>query len=363
MSDSVLLAGGAGYIGSHVVTALASAGWRPVILDNFDNSEPEVVERIEEITGCRVPLIEGDVRDRALVERALRRHRIGAVVHLAGRKSVNESAEDPLLYFAENLSGAVSLMTAMRNCGVSRLVFSSSATVYGAAETLPVDETAPTRVTSPYGRTKLMIEEMIDDCVAAVPEFSAVSLRYFNPVGAHRSGLIGEVPRGLPNNLFPYVVRAATGELPFVRVFGNDYPTPDGTGLRDYIHVEDLARGHVAALRVQREGPGLLARHQRINLGTGRGHTVLEVLDAFGRACGFRIPRRIVGRRPGDVAASVADPGLAQRLLGWQARHGLDEMCESQWIFQQRHAERLERAPALPHLPVPAYAAPAHPAE
>ena len=270
------------------------------------------------------------------MERVLRVHGVDAVIHLAGKKAVGDSVADPLTYFNDNLNGALSLLRAMAATGVGRLVFSSSATVYGTPDRLPIDESAPTRATSPYGRTKLMIEEIIDDFAASRPDFRAISLRYFNPVGAHASGLIGENPRGTPNNLFPYVMETAAQERPFVRVFGDDYATPDGTGLRDYIHVCDLARGHLAALNglMLDEEPGV--QHRRVNLGTGQGYTVLQVLSAFSRACGRRIPYEIQPRRPGDVAASVADPSLAMRLFGWCAMHGLDRMCRDQWRFKAR---------------------------
>lgn len=333
MKPCILATGGAGYIGSHVATQLLEAGYRVVILDNFENSDPDVVDRIEAISGARVRLVEGDVRHQATVERVLRVHQIDAVIHLAGKKAVGDSVADPLLYFNDNLNGAMSLLRAMNAAGVMRLAFSSSATVYGTPRSLPIAETAETGATSPYGRTKLMIEEIIDDCVASIAQFRAISLRYFNPVGAHATGLIGESPRGRPNNLFPYVVQTATGDLPFVRVFGGDYPTADGTGLRDYIHVVDLARGHVAAVDLLLADPADRSQHRRINLGTGLGHTVLQVISAMSKASGQRIPYKIVHRRPGDVAASVADPSLAHTLLGWRAEHGLDRMCLDQWRF------------------------------
>jgi UDP-glucose 4-epimerase len=342
MSKCILATGGAGYIGSHVVVELLNAGYRVVILDNFEKSEPEVIDRIEAITGKAVSLVAGDVRDRETVERVLRTHNIDAVIHLAGKKAVGESVADPLLYYGDNLNGALSLLAAMRAAGVTRLAFSSSATVYGTLQKLPINETAATGATSPYGRTKLIIEEMIDDCSVAWPDFSAISLRYFNPVGAHRSGMIGENPRGTPNNLFPYVVQTAAGEMPFVRVFGDDYLTVDGTGLRDYIHVVDLAQGHVAAIAALFDPKPNMQRHQRLNLGTGKGYTVLQVIAAFARACGRRIPHKVVARREGDIAASVADPSLAQELLSWQATMGIDRMCMDQWIYKTQCMTGLE---------------------
>ncbi len=348
MTRTILTTGGAGYIGSHVTVELLAAGYAVVILDNFENSDPSVVDRIRRITKKDVILVRGDVRERSTVDKIFRHHRIDAVIHLAGKKAVGESVKDPLLYFHDNLSGAVSLLQAMQTNRVDRLVFSSSATVYGVPETLPIDENSKTGVTNPYGRTKLYIEEMIDDCVAANSDLNVVSLRYFNPVGAHQSHLIGENPNGIPNNLFPYVAQTALGERPFVQVFGNDYDTPDGTGLRDYIHVTDLAAGHLAALNYLLNASSVGARHRRINLGTGKGHTVLEVIEAFSRACGFPVPYQLSPRRPGDAAASVADASLALQLLGWQAQLGLERMCADQWAFVSNRAfAKVEPKPTL----------------
>lgn len=335
MTKCILATGGAGYIGSHVVTELLGAGYRVVILDNFENSDPIVVRRIKRITGRNVSLVTGDVRDRGMVERVLRMYNVDAVIHLAGKKAVGESVANPMLYFDDNLNGAISLLTAMKGAGVFRLVFSSSATVYGIPKTLPVTECAKVSVTNPYGRTKLVIEEMIDDLIASDPAFSAISLRYFNPVGAHETALIGENPRGIPNNLFPFVAQTAAGERDHVQVFGGDYDTPDGTGMRDYIHVVDLAKGHVAAVQ-RMMSANETGQHRRINLGTGTGYTVLQVIEAFSKACGFPIPYAIVPRRAGDAAASVADPSYAKQYLGWSARFGLDRMCQDQWAFNSR---------------------------
>ena len=333
---NILATGGAGYIGSHVVVELVAAGFHVVILDNFENSDRATAERIPRITGGDVTLVEGDVRDRQIVEEVLRIYRIDAVIHLAGKKAVGESVRDPMLYFRDNLVGAISLLSAMQSTGVSRLIFSSSATVYGIPERLPIQEDAPVAALNPYGRTKLMIEEMIEDLTAAWSRFTAVSLRYFNPVGAHESGLIGENPRDIPNNLFPYVAQTAAGTREKVRIFGGDYDTPDGTGMRDYIHVVDLARGHVLAARhVLESHPADMHRHLRINLGTGRGYSVLEVIRAFSRASGVDIAHEIVDRRPGDAAASLADPGFAEALFGWSAEHDLDRMCRDHWAFQK----------------------------
>lgn len=338
-SPCILATGGAGYIGSHVVVELLGAGYRVVILDNFENSDRRVVSRIPEIAqGGDVTLIEGDVRDQRIVEEVLKSYRVDAVIHLAGKKAVGESVADPLLYFHDNLLGAIALLRGMKAIGVPSLVFSSSATVYGMPKALPIDETAPTGVTNPYGRTKLMIEEIVDDLAVSWSRFRAVSLRYFNPVGAHASGLIGETPRGIPNNLFPYVAQTAAGVRDRVRVFGGDYDTPDGSGIRDYIHVVDLAKGHVRAMDLLlRIGPTWTTRHRRINLGTGRGYSVLEVIGAFSRACGKQISYEIVDRRPGDAAASLADPSLAVELLGWRAEHDLQAMCRDHWAFQVKN--------------------------
>lgn len=334
---TILATGGAGYIGSHVVVELLEAGHQVVILDNFENSDRRTVARIPQIAKGPVVLVEGDVRDRAVVAEVLRQYRVDAVIHLAGKKAVGESVADPLLYFHDNLLGAISLLQAMQETGVRNLVFSSSATVYGVPKVLPIPETAPTGTTNPYGRTKLMIEEMIDDLVVADPQFRAISLRYFNPVGAHPSGLIGENPRDTPNNLFPYVAQTAIGQRPEVQVFGSDYDTPDGTGVRDYIHVMDLARGHVAA--IERMLGGVLdERHMRINLGTGTGYSVLQIIDAFSQACGFPVPFRVTARRPGDVAVSLADPCRAGDVLGWRATRDLARMCADHWTFQQQAA-------------------------
>ena len=348
MVRKILATGGAGFIGSHVVVALIEAGYHVVILDNFENSDASVIDKIERITGSRVTLVQGDVRSRATLADIFRTHRIDAVIHLAGKKAVGESLINPLLYFHDNISGAVALLQSMKEAEVKRLIFSSSATVYGAPERLPIDETCKTGVMNPYGRTKLMIEEILDDCVAADLDLNVVSLRYFNPVGAHRSHLIGENPAGVPSNLMPYIAQTALGERPFVQVFGADYDTTDGTGLRDYIHVVDLAAGHLAAIDFVLNSGEAGMGHRRINLGTGRGHTVLEVIAAFSIACGSPVPYRVVPRRPGDSAASVADASLAHRLLGWRAKLGLDQMCADQWAFVSK-VSKVSKLPRISH--------------
>jgi UDP-glucose 4-epimerase len=327
---NILLTGGAGYIGSHTYVSLVEAGYSPVIMDNFANSHPAVLERLQQITGRPAVCERGDVLDAGWVEQVLRRHRIAGVIHFAGDKAVGESVAQPLKYYRNNLGGAVSLMQAMQDAGCSTLVFSSSATVYGDPASVPIREDFPRSHTSPYGHTKLVIEDMLAAQCVAQPSWKVAVLRYFNPVGAHPSGLIGEDPEGIPNNLMPYITQVASGRRPYLQVFGNDYPTPDGTGVRDYIHVCDLAEGHVAALKaLLDQGRGLT-----LNLGTGRGHSVLEVVRAFEEASGRPVPYRLAPRRPGDVAQCYADAGLAQRTLGWHARRSLQEMCADAWRWQ-----------------------------
>ncbi|MGA0584514.1 MAG: UDP-glucose 4-epimerase GalE [Castellaniella sp.] len=328
---NILLTGGTGYIGSHTATVLAQQGHRVVLLDNLSNSDEAVVGRLARILATPPVFVLGDVRDEALLEGVLRDHAIDAVIHFAGLKAVGESVEKPLDYFTHNVQGTLSLLRAMRAGGVRALVFSSSATVYGEPHYLPLDERHPTRAVSPYGRSKLHIEEILGDLAASDPAWRIACLRYFNPVGAHDSGLIGESPRGVPNNLMPYVAQVATGLRTELNVFGDDYPTPDGTGVRDYIHVMDLAEGHAAAL-------GFLGCHtgwHAFNLGTGRGHSVLEVVRAFEQACGREVPCRIQPRRPGAVAACYADPAKARRDLGWSAVRTLEDMCRSAWRYQR----------------------------
>jgi len=328
---NILLTGGTGYIGSHTATVLAQQGHRVVLLDNLSNSSETVVGQLARILGEAPAFVQGDVRDAALLERVLRDHAIQAVIHFAGLKAVGESVEKPLEYFSNNVQGTVCLLQAMRAAGVRTLVFSSSATVYGEPQYLPLDENHPTGATNPYGRSKLHIEEILGDLAASDPAWRIACLRYFNPVGAHESGLIGETPRGVPNNLMPYVAQVATGMRAELNVFGNDYPTTDGTGVRDYIHVMDLAEGHAAAL-------GFLAAHtgwHAINLGTGQGYSVLEVVRAFEQASGRDVPYRIQQRRPGDVAVCYANPAKARQDLGWAATRSLEDMCGSTWQYQR----------------------------
>ncbi|MFN4028628.1 MAG: UDP-glucose 4-epimerase GalE [Acidovorax temperans] len=327
----ILVTGGAGFIGSHTCVALAQAGIPFVVLDNLCNSRRSVLERVERITGAPVSFIEGDIRDTALLQRVFAEHPVEGVIHFAALKSVGESVREPLRYYDNNVAGTVALLGAMRAANVRTLVFSSSATVYGDPASVPIREDFPLSATNAYGWSKLMMEQVLADVDASEPgQWRIARLRYFNPVGAHASGLIGEDPQDIPNNLLPYVAQVAVGLREQLSVYGNDYPTPDGTGVRDYIHVCDLAEGHVAALRYLRSHPGLLT----VNLGTGRPVSVLEMVRAFERASGRAVPYRIVARRPGDVAQCWADPALAQQLLGWTAKLGLDQMCEDAWRWQ-----------------------------
>ena len=331
----VLVTGGAGYIGSHTCTVLAGRGIAFTIADNFCNSSPRVLERLEAITGRRPRLREVDLRDRGGLDALFAADRYDAVIHFAALKAVGESCERPLDYFDNNIAGTIHLLQAMQAAGVGRLVFSSSATVYGDPESVPVREDAALRTTNPYGRTKLVMEQLIGDLCGSDPGFHAVNLRYFNPVGAHPSGLIGESPGGIPNNLMPYICQVAVGLRERLAVFGGDWPTADGTGVRDYIHVMDLARAHADALEY-------LVHAQRgatINLGTGRGSSVLELVQAFERASGRSVPFEVVARRAGDVAAVYADPALAQELLGWRAELDIDAMCRDAWRWQSANPD------------------------
>jgi UDP-glucose 4-epimerase len=328
----VLVTGGAGYIGSHTVLELLRAGHRVAVVDNLANSKAEALRRVADLAGRAAALHRVDLLDRPALDAVFAAARYDAVIHFAGLKAVGESVVQPWRYYHNNVTGTLNLLAAMRAAGVGRLVFSSSATVYGAPDRVPIREDAPLRATNPYGRTKLIIEDLLRDLHAAEPAFwGFVILRYFNPVGAHASGRIGEDPNGIPNNLLPFVAQVAVGKLPRLRVFGNDYPTPDGTGVRDYIHVVDLSLGHLAALdALARKPQALLA----VNLGTGRGCSVLEMVRAFERASGRPVPFEIAGRRPGDVAACYADPSLARERLGWTATRGVDEMCSDAWRWQ-----------------------------
>jgi len=334
MKQSILVTGGAGFIGSHTCVELLAAGFEVVILDNLCNSRRSVVERIARIAGRGAAFVGGDIRDAALLDRVFAGHKIEAVVHFAGLKAVGESVAKPLLYYDNNVAGTLALVAAMERANVRRMVFSSSATVYGEAAQPPLREDGALGPTNPYGRTKLMIEQILTDLALSRPEWKVVLLRYFNPVGAHASGTLGEDPNGIPNNLMPYVSQVAIGQLAQLSVFGNDYPTADGTGVRDYIHVADLAAGHVAALGAINRQPPVSV----FNLGTGRGYSVLDLVRAFERASGRPVPCRIAPRRAGDVAVNYADASKAAAELGWRATRDLDAMCRDAWRWQQWQA-------------------------
>lgn len=336
MSRRVLVTGGAGYIGSHTVLQLLQAGFEVVVLDNLCNSSVESLRRVEEIAGRRPVFVEGDVRDAGLLARVFASHPVDAVIHFAGLKAVGESVEKPLDYYDNNMGGTVALCRAMADAGVFRIVFSSSATVYGEQDVAPYHEDLPTgRTANPYGRSKLMVEEVLGDLARSDGRWSVGLLRYFNPVGAHESGRIGEDPRGIPNNLLPYIAQVAMGRLEKLSIFGGDYPTRDGTGVRDYIHVVDLARGHLAALDFLAERTGVFTW----NLGTGRGYSVLEMVRAFENASGRAVPYEIVARRPGDIAECWSDPSKAARELGWKAERGLEQMMADTWRWQSMNPE------------------------
>jgi UDP-glucose 4-epimerase len=337
---AVLVTGGAGFIGSHACVELQAAGHALVVLDNLCNSKADVISRVSQITGQPITFIEGDVRDAALLARVFRDHPIDAVIHFAGLKAVGESVEKPLDYFDNNVGGTLTLLRAMKAAGCRTLVFSSSATVYGEPHALPIREDFPLKATNPYGRSKLIIEDMLRDLHHSDPAWRIAILRYFNPVGAHESGLIGEDPNGIPNNLMPYIADVAEGKRECLLVFGNDYPTLDGTGVRDYIHVVDLALGHVKALQALQKNAGLIT----VNLGTGRGYSVLEMLVAFEAVLGRDIPYQIATRRDGDVSSCYADPSLAAQLLGWRALRGLAQMCQDAWGYRVAKRNPLESA-------------------
>ncbi|EXJ13619.1 UDP-glucose 4-epimerase GalE [Imhoffiella purpurea] len=326
----VLVTGGAGYIGSHTCVELLAAGMDVVVVDNLANSKEESLRRVQDIAGRSLGFVRADLRDRAALDAVFAADTFDAVIHFAGFKAVGESVQKPLDYYDNNIGGTLRLCEAMAAAGVKRIVFSSSATVYGDPASVPIREDFPLTATNPYGRSKLVVEEMLRDLFVSDPEWSISLLRYFNPVGAHPSGRIGEDPNGIPNNLMPYIAQVAVGKLAELRVFGDDYPTPDGTGVRDYIHVVDLARGHLAALARLQDGPGVMVH----NLGTGRGYSVLEMVAAFERASGHDIPYRIVERRPGDIAMCYADPARARDELGWSAEYGIDAMVADTWRWQ-----------------------------
>ncbi len=331
----VLVTGGMGYIGSHTCIQMIQAGMTPVILDNLYNSKSSVLERIEKVSGVRPTFVKGDIRDKALMVELLTKYEIDAVIHFAGLKAVGESVQKPLEYYDNNVNGTLVLVAAMREAGVKSIVFSSSATVYGDPASVPITEDFPTSATNPYGRSKLMVEECLTDFQKANPDWSVTLLRYFNPVGSHPSGELGEDPQGIPNNLMPFVSQVAVGRREFLSVFGSDYPTKDGTGVRDYIHVMDLADGHIAALKKVGEKSGLHV----YNLGTGTGYSVLDMVKAFELACEKEIPYKLVERRPGDIAECWADPKKAQQELEWSATRTLEEMTQDTWRWQSHNPQ------------------------
>ena len=331
MTSTILVTGGAGYIGSHTLVELASAGFDFVVLDNLCNSSSVSLERVQAITGKSVEFVQGDIRDAGLLQQVFARYPISAVVHFAGLKAVGESVAQPLRYYDNNVHGSQVLLQAMADAGVFNMVFSSSATVYGDPGEMPISEQCPVGCpTNPYGRSKLMVEDILRDLALSDPRWRVAVLRYFNPVGAHESGAIGEDPNGIPNNLLPFITQVAVGKLPQLSVFGGDYPTHDGTGVRDYIHVVDLALGHVKALDKLADAPGAVA----YNLGTGRGYSVLEMITAFEQASGKTVPYQLVDRRPGDVASCYADPDMASTELNWRAERSVDQMAADSWRWQ-----------------------------
>ncbi len=331
--STILVTGGAGYIGSHTVVELLNAGHQVVILDNLCNSSAKVLDRIEALAGKNFSFVQADVRDSAALDQLFQQQAFDGVIHFAGLKAVGESVAQPLRYFDNNVGSTLALLQAMDRAGVRRIVFSSSATVYGDPEQVPITESSRLQVTNPYGRTKLVCEDILRDLQLSDPRWQVAILRYFNPVGAHISGTIGEHPNGIPNNLMPFITQVAVGQREFLSIFGQDYPTPDGTGVRDYIHVVDLAQGHLAALNYLQNQPASIA----VNLGTGRGVSVKELAETFARVTGVPVPYRLVDRRPGDVAACYADTRLAQEALGWQAQLGVERMCQDAWRWQSNN--------------------------
>ncbi|MCD7764349.1 MAG: UDP-glucose 4-epimerase GalE [Lachnospiraceae bacterium] len=328
---AVLVTGGAGYIGSHTCVELLNNGYEVVVMDNLYNSNEKAIERVEQITGKKITFYQADMLDRDAVDAIFKKESIDSVIHFAGYKAVGESVRKPLEYYHNNITGTLTLCDVMRNHGVKKIIFSSSATVYGDPAFVPITEDCPKgQITNPYGQTKGMLEQILTDLHVSDPEWNVVLLRYFNPIGAHKAGIIGEDPKGIPNNLVPYIAQVAVGKLEKLGVFGDDYDTPDGTGVRDYIHVVDLARGHVKAMKKFEDEPAV----RIYNLGTGNGYSVLQVLHAFEKACGKTLPYEIKPRRDGDIATCYADPKKAKEELGWEAEYGIDEMCEDTWRWQ-----------------------------
>ncbi len=334
-SKKILVTGGAGYIGSHTLIELIAAGFTPVVYDNLSNSSPASLARVEQIVGQSIEFIEGDILDTQLLAKTFAAHDFTAVIHFAGLKAVGESVAKPLWYYQNNVAGTLNLLDAMTNAQVKNLIFSSSATVYGDPEALPIVESSPRSATNPYGQSKLMIEYMLEDLAKSDKQWQLISLRYFNPIGAHHTGTIGENPNGIPNNLMPYVSQVAVGKLPQLSVFGNDYDTVDGTGVRDYIHVVDLAKGHVAALQYLEQQTQL--GFEPINLGTGKGTSVLQLVNAFIKTTGQPVPYSIAPRRPGDIASCYASSDKAKHLLGWQAEFDIERMCTDTWRWQSQN--------------------------
>ena len=333
---SILVAGGAGYIGSHTCVELLEAGYEVVVVDNLYNASEESLKRVEKITGKTVTFYEADILDKEALNKIFDAHEIEAVIHFAGYKAVGESVQKPIEYYYNNMTGTLVLCDVMRAHGVKNIVFSSSATVYGDPAQIPITENCPKgQPTNPYGWTKSMLEQVLTDIHTSDKEWNVILLRYFNPIGAHKSGMIGEDPKGIPNNLVPYVAQVAVGKRPCLGVFGNDYDTPDGTGVRDYIHVVDLAAGHVKAIEKLRENPGV----EVYNLGSGNGYSVLQVVAAFEKACGHAIPYEIKPRREGDIATCYCDPQKAKEDLGWEAKYGIEEMCEDSWRWQSTNPD------------------------
>ena len=333
---AILVTGGAGYIGSHTCIELLNAGYEVVVLDNLYNSSEKALERVEQITGKKVTFYKADILDKEAMNEIFDKEDIDSVIHFAGLKAVGESVAKPLEYYHNNMTGTFNLCDVMRNHGVKKIIFSSSATVYGDPAFIPITEECPKgKITNPYGQTKGMLEQVLTDLHVSDPEWSVVLLRYFNPIGAHKSGMIGEDPKGIPNNLVPYIAQVAVGKRECLGVFGDDYDTHDGTGVRDYIHVVDLARGHVKALQKFQDKPDVYI----YNLGTGNGYSVLDVLHAFEKACGKKLPYEVKDRRPGDIATCYADPAKAKAELGWEAEYGIEEMCEDSWRWQSQNPD------------------------
>ncbi len=336
---AILVTGGAGFIGSHTCVELLEAGYDVVVVDNLYNSSRKSLDRVEQITGKKPVFYEADILDREALNRIFEKEQIDSVIHFAGLKAVGESVAKPIEYYYNNIAGTLVLCDVMRNHNVKNIVFSSSATVYGDPAFIPITEECPKgKITNPYGQTKGMLEQVLEDIHVSDPEWNVILLRYFNPIGAHKSGLIGEDPKGIPNNLVPYVAQVAIGKLETLGVFGDDYDTPDGTGVRDYIHVVDLAKGHVAAIKKLEEKKGVLI----YNLGTGKGYSVLDVVHAFEKACGKEVPYTLKPRRPGDIATCYADPAKAKAELGWEARYGIEEMCADSWKWQSMNPKGYE---------------------